>query len=107
MVTGGSPIGTLLQLPTDQSGVVAAGDASFWGQYIADAGEVSAGTHHGHTSWDHLTWNSARMDTAELNTFRLTFKPGSATVNNNPSLSPSLYATTYHELDPKFNALAV
>src|SRR5262249_53985595 len=70
MVPGSNgPTGVLLQLPTNQAATVSSGDASFWGQYIANAGEVSAGDHHGHTSWDPLTWNSARCDTTELNFF--------------------------------------
>ena len=102
MAPGGSPSGLLLQTPTNQAGVVASGDASFWGQYIANAGEVSAGDHHGHTSWDHLTWNSARMDTTQLNIF-----PVGGGVPTGTGLTPGNYMTMYHESDPKFATLGV
>ena len=100
MAPGGTPFGTLLQAPTNQAGVVTSGDASFWGQYMANAGEVSVGDHHGHTSWDHLTWNSARMDTTELNMFPV----GGITSSG---LTPGAWMTMYHELDPKFATLGV
>jgi hypothetical protein len=99
MLPGGAPSGVLLQLPTNQAAVVAPGDASFWGQYIANPGEVSAGDHHGHTSWDHLTWNSARMDTTELNIF--------PTAQVGTGLSGVSWMSVYHELDPKFATLGV
>ena len=100
MAPGGSPSGVLLQVPTNQTGVAASGDASFWGQYLANAGEVSAGDHHGHTSWDHLTWNSARMDTAEANIFPVGGITGTGLTAGN-------YMTTMHESDPKFATLGV
>ena len=100
MAPGGSPSGVLLQVPTNQAGVVASGDASFWGQYMANAGEVSAGDHHAHTSWDNLTWNSARMDTTERNIFPVGGITGTG-------LTQGAWMTTYHESDPKFAALGV
>ena len=102
MAPGGSPSGVLLQTPTNQAGVVASGDASFWGQYLANAGEVSAGDHHGHTSWDNLAWNSARMDTTERNIF-----PVGGSSPTGTGLTQGAYMTTYHESDPKFAALGV
>ena len=102
MAPGGSPVGTLLQIPTNQAGVVTSGDASFWGQYIANPGEVSAGDHHGHTSWDHLTWNSARMDTTQLNIF-----PVGGSSPTGTGLTPGRYMTMFHESDPKFTTLGV
>ena len=102
MPPGGVPSGTLLQLPTNQTAVVVPGDASFWGQYIADPGTVSAGTHRGHTSWDPLTWNSARMDTAQLNVF-----PVGGAVPTSQGLVTGRWMTMYHESDPKFAALGV
>jgi hypothetical protein len=108
MPPGGSPSGVLLQVPTNQSAVVASGDASFWGQYIANPGEVSAGDHHGHTSWDHLTWNSARCDTTELNIFP-TANVGTGLGGTGLGGSPlgNSWMTMYHELDPKFATLGV
>ena len=100
MAPGGTPFGVLLQTPTNQAGVVTPGDASFWGQYMANAGEVSAGDHHGHTSWDNLTWNSARMDTTELNIFPVGGITGTG-------LTGGGYMTMYHESDPKFATLGV
>ena len=102
MSPGGSPSGVLLQSPVNQAGVVTPGDASFWGQYIANAGEVSAGDHHGHTSWDHLTWNSARMDTTQLNMF-----PVGGAVPTGTGLTPGAWMTMYHESDPKYATLGV
>jgi hypothetical protein len=98
----GSPTGVLLQVPTNQAAVVAPGDASFWGQYIASSGEVSAGTHHGHTSWDNLTWNSARCDTTELNIF-----PVGGGAPAGTGLTPGAWMSMYHESDPKFATLGV
>jgi hypothetical protein len=61
--------GTLLQLPTNQAAVAVSGDASFWGQYMANPGLVGAGTHTGPGGWDPTTWNSCRMDTLQVNIF--------------------------------------
>ena len=100
MAPGGSPSGVLLQVPTNQAGVVASGDASFWGQYIANPGEVSAGTHGPGANWSSLVWNSARMDTAEANIFPV----GGIT---STGLTAGNYMTTMHESDPKVAALGV
>ncbi|MEQ1832228.1 MAG: hypothetical protein ABL977_04170, partial [Candidatus Eisenbacteria bacterium] len=102
MPPGGVPQGVLLQVPQNQGAVAVPGDASFWGQYMADPGEVSAGTHHGHTSWDPLTWNSARMDTTQLNVFPVT---GNVVVG--VGLTFNSWMTMYHESDPKFVTLGV
>ena len=102
MPPGGVPTGVLLQVPTNQAGVVTPGDASFWGQYIANPGEVAAGTHNGGTSWDPLTWNSARMDTTQLNVF-----PVGGTTPTGTGLTTSGWMTMYHESDPKFATLGV
>src|SRR5205814_6667612 len=46
MIPGGSSVsGVLLQVPTNQAAAAVAGDASFWGQYMADPGLVSRGSH--------------------------------------------------------------
>jgi hypothetical protein len=102
MPPGGAPSGVLLQVPTNQAAAVSSGDASFWGQYMASPGEVSAGDHHGHTSWDHLTWNSARCDTTELNIF-----PVGGGVPTSTGLAPGAWMSMYHENDPKFATLGV
>jgi hypothetical protein len=66
MAPGGNAVtGVLLQVPTNQAAAAVSGDASFWGQYMADPGLVSRGTHTGPGGWDPLTWNSCRMDTLE------------------------------------------
>src|SRR5262249_2953652 len=106
MPPGGVPTGALLQVPTNQSATVSSGDASFWGQYIANPGEVSAGTHHGHTSWDPLTWNSARCDTAELDFFPFTSPTASGSSRLGGSTG-SDWMSCYHESDPKFSALGI
>ena len=102
MVPGGTPSGVLLQVPQNQGAVAVAGDASFWGQYMADPGEVSAGTHNGNTSWDPLTWNSARMDSTQLNVF-----PVGGSVPTGTGLTTFGWMTMYQESDPKFATLGV
>jgi hypothetical protein len=98
------PSNLLLQVPTNQSGLATSGDASFWGQYIADAGEVSAGTHNGHTRWDPLTWNSARCDTTEINVFPV---QGIVSSVLGGATSTRAWMSCYHEADPKFAALGI
>ena len=102
MPPGGVPQGVLLQVPQNQNAAAVSGDASFWGQYMADPGAVSAGTHNGHTSWDPLTWNSARMDTTQLNVF-----PVGGTTPTGVGLVTNGWMTMYHESDPKFATLGV
>jgi hypothetical protein len=103
MSPGGNFVtGTLLQVPTNQAAAAVAGDASFWGQYMADPGLVSRGSHTGPNGWDPLTWNSCRMDTLELNIF-----PVGGAVPTGTSLLPGRYQTTIHESDPKFATLGV
>jgi hypothetical protein len=103
MAPGGTSVsGTLLQVPTNQAAAAVAGDASFWGQYMADPGLVSHGTHTGPGGWDPLTWNSCRMDTSELNIF-----PVGGAVPTGTALTPGKYQTTIHEADPKFATLGV
>jgi hypothetical protein len=96
------PGNVLLQIPTNQAGLVTSGDASFWGQYIADPGQFSAGTHNGHTRWDPLTWNSARCDTTELNVFPVA---GIVSPLIGGSTSTRAWMSAYHEADPKFATL--
>jgi hypothetical protein len=102
MPPGGAPTGTLLQVPTNQAGVVTVGDASFWGQYMASPGEVSVGSHGPGAKWSPLVWNSARCDTTELNIFPV--GGGSPT---STGLTPGAWMSMYHELDPKFTTLGV
>jgi len=103
MSPGASAVsGVLLQLPTNQAAPAVAGDASFWGQYMASPGLVSKGTHSGPGGWDPLTLNSCRMDTVELNIF-----PIGGAVPTGTGLFSGRYETTIHELDPKFTSLGV
>jgi hypothetical protein len=90
----------LLQVPQDQGGVVTPGDASFWGQYMADPGEVSAGSHG--AQWSPLVWNSARCDTAQLKIF-----PVGGAVPTGTGLTSNLWMSMYHEQDPRFASLGV
>lgn len=93
----------LLKVPTNQAGLVSAGDNSFWGQYIATPGAFSsASAHHGGTWWDYLSWNSARCDTIETNIFPVTGKASSGV-----DAMGSTYQTTYHESDPHYEALGI
>jgi len=102
MTPGGVPNGVLLQLPTNQAAVAVPGDASFWGQFMADPGLVSAGTHSGPGGWSPLVWNSCRMDTTQLNIF-----PVGGAVPTSTGLSAHNYMTMIHEEDPKFATLGV
>jgi hypothetical protein len=98
MLPGANAVtGVLLQVPTNQAAAAVSGDASFWGQYIADPGLVSRGTHTGPGGWDPLTWNSCRIDTLEVNIF-----PVGGAVPTGTGLFPGRYQTTIHESDPKF-----
>jgi hypothetical protein len=103
MAPGGNAVtGVLLQVPTNQAAAAVSGDASFWGQYIADPGLVSRGTHTGPGGWDPLTWNSCRMDTTQVNIF-----PVGGAVPTGTALAPGFYQTTIHESDPKFATVGV
>jgi hypothetical protein len=103
MVPGGSSVtGVLLQVPTNQAAPAVFGDASFWGQYMADPGQVSAGTHAGPGGWDPLVWNSCRMDTTQLNIF-----PVGGAAPTGTGLTLGSYMTMIHESDPKFATLGV
>ncbi len=95
----------LLRLPTDPATPAVAGDASFWGQYMAAPGEFGTpGGHAGGTAWDPLTWNSARCDSAERNAFPTAVF--SARVGGAAGLG-NQWASMYHEADPKFPVLGV
>jgi hypothetical protein len=103
MVPGGGAVtGVLLQISTNQAAPAVSGDASFWGQYMADPGLVSQGTHAGPGGWDPLVWNSCRMDTLQLNMFPVGFPAFAST-----GLTPGSYMTMIHESDPKFATLGV
>ena len=103
MLPGASSVsGVLLQLPQNQAAAAVSGDASFWGQYIADPGLVSSGSHTGPGGWDPIAWNSCRMDTAQLNIF-----PVGGAVPTGTALTPTVYITCIHESDPKFATLGV
>lgn len=91
----------LLRTPQDQALIASSGDASFWGQLLANPGEFAKGTHFGGTRWDHLTWNSVRCDTAELNRFPV------AGIGINTGLAVGRYASMIHESDPRFAALGI
>ena len=91
----------LLQSPRNQAATVTAGDASFWGQYLADPGPF--GTPHSGGKWDYLAWNSARCDTAELNIFPAIGITGGGFTR---SLEGD-YVSMYHESDPKFATLGI
>jgi hypothetical protein len=89
----------------DQGGAagnaVIAGDGSFWGEYLADNGTFGSPGGHG-GGWSEHAWNSARMDTAEINLFPCDGAHGNELVTR---LTPGLYATQYHEADPRFAVL--
>ena len=102
MTPGGTPNGTLLQVPTNQAAAAVSGDASFWGQYMANPGEVSGGVHGPGNFWNPLVWNSARCDTAQLQIF-----PVGGAVPTGNALTAGTWMSMYHESDPKFATLGV
>jgi hypothetical protein len=99
---GANPVGTLLQLPTNQAAGAVSGDGSFWGQYMADPGLVSGGVHGPGNFWNPLVWNSCRMDTVQNNMF-----PVGGAVPTGTGLTAGQYMTMIHEGDPKFATLGV
>jgi len=103
MAPGGNAVsGVLLQVPTNQAAAAVSGDASFWGQYMADPGLVSRGTHTGPGGWDPLTWNSCRMDSMQLNIF-----PVGGAVPTGTGILAGRWMNMIHESDPKFATLGV
>lgn len=99
-VVAGNRSSGLRRVPT--SAVAASGgDGSFWGEYLANAGEFGTPGGHPGGTWSADVWNSARCDTAERNLFPV-LGGGKA-----PGPSPGLWATMYHEDDPKFATLGI
>jgi hypothetical protein len=85
--------------------VITPTDGSFWSQYILDNGKGTPGGHPAgtfETRWSELVWNTARCDTAEQHTM---FPVAARNVAS--SLNGGVFASTYHELDPKYNALGM
>src|ERR1041385_4464612 len=103
LAPGGNAVtGVLLQVPTNQAAAAVSGDASFWGQYMADPGLVSRGSHTGPGGWDPTPGNSGRMDPTQVTIF-----PVGGAVPTGTALAPGLYQTTIHESDPKFATVGV
>lgn len=75
---------------------------SFWGQYMANNGDVGSINDHGQTRWDPQTWNSARMDSAEQNYFPIVSR-----TDNIGTPVTDTWMGTYHEQDPKFDRLGI
>jgi hypothetical protein len=100
----------LRKVPTSTTPVSeGATSSNFWESYLADNGAFGTGGngtsgpgHPGTNTWDPNIWNSARMDTVEANLF-----PATTMGANIPGLNPTLWATMYHESDPKFTTLGV
>ena len=76
-----------------------AGDASFWGQYMATPGEYSKGVHAANR-WNVDTWNSIRCDTAETNIF-----PADGNVTNLPNVRDKHWASMIHDDDPRLGTV--
>jgi hypothetical protein len=92
----------LRRVPTSPVAVtsLAAGDSSFWSQYLANNGEFGTPGGHGAT-WNPNVWNSARCDTAEVrNAWPVMF-------HNIGFVYAGVWATMYHESDPKFATLGI
>lgn len=98
-VVAGVRASGLRRVPTSATAATA-GDGSFWGAYLAEAG--SFGTPGGHPggTWSADVWNSARCDTAERNLFPVL--GGDA-----PGPTAGYWATMYHEEDPHLAALGI
>ncbi len=97
----------LRQVPTSTTPAVS-GDASFWGQYMADPGTFSKGVHTGAPSgWNVDTWNSVRVDTVENNIF-----PAMANNANLPAITAENWASMIYDgseggVEPKFATLGI
>src|SRR5262245_17454295 len=97
--TIGSKASGVLQRP-DVPGVLATpGDGTFFGEYMASPGQFSKGAHG--SAWNQPTGNSAPRDAVERNRF--------PTANNGSAvgLTPGLWASMYHESDPKYATLGI
>ena len=88
-VTVGNKATALRKVPASATPAVS-GDGSFWGQYMADPGDVQQG--HARGGWNPDTWNSARCDTAEVNIF-----PVDGRASNLPGIQPDCWMSTIHE----------
>ena len=105
-------LGSGLRVDPLVPGVIAVpGGPGFWGAYMAAPG--IAGTAGGAalhaafpSGWNWNVWNSARCDTAEKNIFPYDVD-GVALFDNFPGLTPGIWASMYHEADPKFVALGI
>src|SRR5262249_22165480 len=92
-----------------------AGDGTFFGEYMSNAGPFGwdgtngrgsgtpthIGKGPGGTNWSQHIWDNARCDTPELDPV--------PTQNHRAiiGLTPGVYASTYHESDPKFSTLGI
>src|SRR5262245_7825760 len=97
--TIGSKASGVLKRP-DIAGVLAIpGDGTFFGEYMASPGQFSKGAHG--SAWNQPTGNSAPRDAVERNRF--------PTANNGSAvgLTPGLWASMYHESDPKYATLGI
>lgn len=100
-VQAGNVASGLRQVPTSPVQATA-GDASFWGQYLASNGTFGSSPGHSGNTWSPDVWNSARCDTAQRNLF-----PVNGRANNISNLQANRWISTYHELDPKFATLGI
>ena len=93
--------------PADPSNGALTPADKFWGAYLADNGAFGTGgngtTGPGHPGgvWDPNRWNSARCDTAEQNLFPIAAR-GVLT-----RMTLGIYASVYHEADPKYSTLGI
>jgi hypothetical protein len=109
-VTVGNRASGVARQPAGAHVLATSGDGTFWGSYLADNGAFGTGgngtTGPGHgatgTSWDIHRWNSARCDTAENNLF-----PALGNNANLPGITTGVWASTYHESDPKYGTLGI
>jgi hypothetical protein len=98
-VVVGDRASALRRVPTSAPAATA-GDGSFWGAYLADAGTLGTPGGHPGGTWSADVWNSARCDTAERNLFPVLG-------GNAPGPTAGYWATMYHEDDPKFGTLGI
>ncbi len=111
----GDPSSGLRPVPTDPVNVVAAGDNSFWGQYLASPGTMSKGVHGnpgvagpggGANWWNKNVWDSARCDTADVNIFPVQSNGAVFDITNNFN-NFATWMACYHESDPKYATLGI
>ena len=99
-VTAGNAGSGIRRVPTSPVAATP-GDGSFWGENLANDGEFGSPGGHPGGRWSVDVWNSARCDTAEIDYFPV------AARGNLPGITSGVWASMYHEDDPRFATLGI